>query len=89
MAIECQGQQLRRQGHWGTAGTCCIENVQNLGHSSPTHPPTQPHTQPWCSKFETDGALNPAFREGPFELPLQRISGATHGLAWPGMAAAV
>ena len=30
------------------------------------------------AKFEYDGALNPAFREGEFELPLQRISGG-----WP------
>jgi hypothetical protein len=27
------------------------------------------------SKFEQDSALNPTFREGPFSLPLQRISG--------------
>ena len=27
------------------------------------------------SKFEADGALNPTFKEGPFELPVQQISG--------------
>jgi hypothetical protein len=27
-----------------------------------------------CSKFESDGALNDTFREGSFELPVQRIS---------------
>lgn len=26
------------------------------------------------SKFEADGALNPTFKEGPFELPVQQIS---------------
>ncbi len=29
-----------------------------------------------CSKFESDGALNDSFREGAFELPVERISGA-------------
>lgn len=29
------------------------------------------------SKFEQDGALNPTFREGAFELPLQRVSAYT------------
>ena len=51
------------------------------------------------SKFEADGALNPTFKEGPFELPVQQISGGRAGgraggpaaggfASWAGWAAA-
>ena len=32
------------------------------------------------SKFEQDGQLNPTFQTGPFELPLERVSGGVPGL---------
>lgn len=49
--------------------------------------PTPPPPQLMLSKFEADGAVNPTFREGRFELPVQRISGGWHG--WlPGVLAA-
>lgn len=37
--------------------------------------PLPPGLQLMLSKFEYDGALNPSWREGRFELPLERISG--------------
>ena len=38
------------------------------------------------SKFEADGALNPTFKEGPFQLPVQQISGGWAGGRLGGLA---
>jgi hypothetical protein len=58
----------------GAGGHCLALNLSTAwgvpGSSSPIPP------CPVCSKFESDGALNPTFREGAFELPVERISGA-------------
>jgi hypothetical protein len=43
---------------------------------APFNPASVYSVQLMLSKFESDGALNPTFREGAFELPVERISGA-------------
>jgi hypothetical protein len=41
---------------------------------APFNPASVYSVQLMLSKFESDGALNPTFREGAFELPVERIS---------------